>query len=103
MRTWSLKDPSRFGVFEANAEVYTEGIERGEGMIALVQRIPILGDFLSIIYNASQPIPVWSRLDPLKNLQYGGHASNLMNFPKISAAFLNVMTYIYVFSWLFYK
>lgn len=92
-----------FGIFAANAEVYTEGIDEGTGVIAFFQRIPILGDFLSIIYNASQPIPVWSRLDPANNLQYGGNASNIMNYPKILSAFFNVMTYIYIFAWLFNK
>lgn len=88
-------------VVNANAEAYVEGVEEGSGMIAMFQRIPILGDFISIIYNLSLPMPCWSRLDPTKNLQYGGNVSNIMNFTRISAVFLNVMMYVYVICWLF--
>lgn len=87
-------------IFNTNADIYFEGIDEGSGVIAFFQKIPVVGDFLSIIYNASQPIPVWARLDPSNNLQYGGNASNILNFPKIYAAFFNVMTYVYIFLWL---
>lgn len=86
-------------VFYANADAYS-GAEKGAGVIGVLQRIPVIGDVLSIIYNASQPIPCWIRMIPSRNLEFGGNASNIMNFPRVSGAFFNVMTYVCIFIWL---
>ena len=77
------------------------GIKEGAGMIAAFQRIPVLGDIISIFYNASQPIPVWSKFDPSLNGEYGGNVNNIMNFPRITSAFFNVLTYTYCILLLF--
>ena len=89
-------------LYDSTSNFYFESVEEGSGIIALFQRIPILGDFLSILYNASQPIPVWIRLSPTNNI-YGANAENIMTFPRISASYFNVMTYVYVLLWLFNK
>lgn len=86
-------------VFFANADAYG-GADKGAGVIGTLQRIPVLGDLLSILYNASQPIPCWIRMIPSQNLEFGGNVSNLMNFPRISGAFFNIMTYVFIFIWL---
>lgn len=90
-------------VASENFENYTEGIDKGNGMIGLFQRIPILGDFISIIYNASQPIPCWGRLSPSANSTYGLNAYNIMNFTRIPAAFFNILVWVTIFVWLFSK
>lgn len=90
-------------VIENNYEAYTENVSEGSGMVAAFQRIPIIGDLISIIFNMSQPMPCWGRMSPAGNLQYGGNVDNIMNFPRISAAFINVMAYVYIFTWLFFS
>lgn len=90
-------------LFSNNKEHYIEGIEEGSGVIGLFQRIPVLGDFVSILYNASLPIPCWKSMNPESNPVYGGNAANLMNFVRISASFINVFTYVYIFYWILSK
>lgn len=90
-------------VFKLNQDAYMEGIEEGGGLIALFQRIPVIGDLISIIYNASMPIPFWSKLDPSRNIEYGGNASNIMNLVRIPAAFINVLTYVCILYYIFSK
>jgi hypothetical protein len=89
-------------VFEFNQENYVEGITEGDGMIATFQRIPIIGDLLSIIYNAAQPLPFWSRLE-FRGQGEGPETFNIMNFPLSFASFFNWFVIIYIFSWLLIK
>jgi len=90
-------------VYSNNMEYYVESVGEGEGMIGRFQRIPIVGDFISMIYNASMPIPCWSRMNPASNPEYGGNAGNIMCFVRISASFINVFTYVYIIYWILSK
>lgn len=87
-------------LFESNQEAYTESVMAGSGMIATLQRIPIAGDFASIIYNAAQPLPFWARLQ-YSGGSLGPEVYNIMNFPQSFAAFFNWIVIIYVMAWLF--
>lgn len=89
-------------LFANNQEAYVEGITEGSGMIATFQRIPIIGDLLSIIYNAAQPLPFWSRLE-FRVQGEGPETFNIMNFPLSFASFFNWFVIIYIFSWLLIK
>lgn len=86
-------------VVDENSEYYIDDIAKGSGVIATLQKIPILGGFLSIIYNAFQPIPFWSRLwvtnDAMSSL--GGATYNIMNFPRCLSAFFNCVVITHVF------
>lgn len=90
-------------LFANNREAYVEGITEGSGMIATFQRIPIIGDFISIIYNAAQPLPFWARLEYSGKGGLGPEVYNIMNFPRSFAAFFNWIVIVYIFSWLFIK
>lgn len=89
-------------IVSSNREAYIES-EKGSGIIGTLQSIPILGDFASIIYNALQPIPFWSRLEAAPNSKYGEPADNIMNFPLSFAAFFNWLVIVYLFAWLLIK
>lgn len=92
-------------VFEANQENYIEGITEGSGVISSLQRVPIAGDFASIIYNGVQPLPFWSIFssDLSRDLKYGGEVYNIMNFPKSISSFFNWFVIVYILFWLFSK
>lgn len=90
-------------LFASNQEAYVEGITEGSGIIATFQRIPIIGDFISIIYNAAQPLPFWARLEYSGKGSLGPEVYNIMNFPRSFAAFFNWIVIVYIFSWLFIK
>lgn len=77
-------------LFASNQEAYVEGITEGSGIIATFQRIPIIGDFISIIYNAAQPLPFWARLEYSGKGSLGPEVYNIMNFPSSFAAFFNM-------------
>lgn len=74
---------------EANQASYVDHITETGGMIAMFQRIPIAGDFASIIYNAVQPLPFWSRLSTNSNSIEDQAVYNIMNFPRSFASFFN--------------
>ena len=86
-------------VYEFNREHYVDNVAEGAGVIGSLQKIPVLGDILSIFYNALLPIPCWSRLSPFGG-KYGLEAYNILNFPKTTASFLNLLTIIFILSWL---
>lgn len=93
-----LNDVSQLA--EANYNYYSANIDQGDGVIGFLQRIPIAGDFASIIYTALQPIPSWSLLwisNP--GMKYGGEAYNIMNFPRIISAFFNCIVIVYLLTW----
>ncbi len=89
-------------LFERNQEAYTESVMAGSGMIATLQKIPIAGDFASIIYNAAQPLPFWGRLQ-YSGGSLGPEVYNIMNFPRSFASFFNWIVIIYVMAWLFFS
>lgn len=90
-------------LFANNQEAYVEGITEGGGMIATFQRIPIIGDFISIIYNAAQPLPFWAKLYYSGKGGLGPEVYNIMNYPQSFAALFNWVVIVYIFSWLFIK
>jgi len=90
-------------LFANNQEAYVEGITEGSGMIATFQRIPIIGDFISIIYNAAQPLPFWAKLNYSGKGGLGPEVYNIMNYPQSFAALFNWVVIVYIFSWLFIK
>lgn len=93
-----------YDVFDANAEHYIDDITEGSGVISALQKIPIIGSLLSIVYNALQPIPFWSRLWVSSDaMTFGGEVYNIMNFPKSIAAFFHCMVIVYIFGWMLFK
>lgn len=92
---------SALGVVQANQEAY--GGEKGDGVIGNLQKIPVAGDIASIIYNAVQPVPLWSRLST-SSINFADHAVyNIMNFPRSFASFFNWMVIVYIAFWIFNK
>lgn len=87
-------------LFASNQEAYVEGITEGSGMIATFQRIPIIGDLISIFYNAVQPLPFWSRLEYSGKGNLGPETYNIMNFPRAFASLLNWFVIIYLLAWI---
>lgn len=88
-------------LFLQNQEVYTDSVVEGSGMIATLQKIPIAGDFASIIYNAVQPLPLWARFQHKLGDSLGPEVFNIMNFPLSFSAFFNWFVIIFIMSWLF--
>lgn len=85
-----------------NREAYIES-EKGTGIIGTLQSIPIFGDFASIVYNALQPIPFWSRLAAAPNSKYGEPVDNIMNFPLSLSSLFHWFVIFYIFFWLINK
>lgn len=92
-------------IIEANSEYYMDDISSGSGIIATLQRIPVIGDFLSVIYNFLQPVPCWAHLwvssEAMKTL--GGETYNIMTFPKSISAFFHCFVLTYLLVWLVFK
>lgn len=89
--------------YEKNRENYVEGISKGSGVIGTLQKIPVFGDFASILYNAVQPIPFWNRFYPPKVVKEDWNVYNVMRFPQAFASFFNLIVIIFLFTWLFSK
>jgi hypothetical protein len=87
-------------IINANKENYA--LEYTGGIISTLQTIPILGDFLSIIYTALQPIPLWNALDPTgKPISLGEETYNILGFPQSINAFFNWFVIFYIMIWVF--
>lgn len=97
------KIDSIFQVFEKNKDYYIEDISQGSGIIGTLQRIPIVGDVLSIIYNMLQPVPFWSRFSPPAAAKYGVEAYNIMRFPVAISATFTFFSLMIFFSSVFSK
>lgn len=81
---------------------YIAGVQGTAGVIGFLQRIPIIGDILSIFYNAFQPIPFWRCLSSTYNEFFEGAAAyNIMNITRLPASFMNIMTSVFLLAWLF--
>ncbi len=78
-------------VYNFNYEAYIEGVDEGSGVIGFLQRIPVLGNILSIFYIAFLPLPCWSKMFVSATLTLP-ECYNVMCFPLAIAAFFN--TYI---------
>jgi len=92
--------PVIISVTSENYENYM-GADHGSGIVGSLQAIPILGSFLSILYNAAQPIPFWSKLIVTGKSLYGAEAYNIMAFPLVFASAFNIFTIVVCLSALF--
>lgn len=81
-------------VYNFNYDTYVEGVDEGSGVIGLLQRIPVLGNLLSIVYIAMLPMPCWSKMFVSASLSRP-ECYNVMCFPIAIAVFFN--TYIIVY------
>ena len=89
-------------IYDENRANYVDDISTGSGVIALLQRIPIIGDILSVIYNFLQPMPCWARMSPpVGTDMYEEY--NIMGFPRIFASFFNCLVLIVTGIWVFGK
>ncbi|WP_373398927.1 hypothetical protein V8V91_04285 [Algoriphagus halophilus] len=84
-------------------DYYISSVQETNGLISKLQTIPFfIGDFLSIFYNAIQPVPFWVKLssnyDPSRPEVY-----NFMNFPLLFSSFLNWLFICYLFCYLSFK
>lgn len=89
-------------IYDENRANYVDDISTGSGVIALLQRIPIIGDILSVIYNFLQPMPCWARMaPPVGTDMYEEY--NIMGFPRVFASFFNCTVLMTTCVWLFGK
>jgi hypothetical protein len=81
-----------------NSEIYLES-DKGSGVVGNLQKIPVAGKVLSIVYNAVQPLPFWSKykagLSDNRPEMY-----NIMTFPLSFASLFNWITLFYIFAFL---
>lgn len=88
-------------VVEANNAAYMG--EKGSGIVGTLHRIPVVGDFIAILYNAVQPVPFWGRMVAPKAASYGAEVYNIMNFPRAFASFFNLIAIVYIIFWMVSK
>lgn len=76
--------------------------DKGSGVVGALQKIPLAGNILSIFYNVAQPLPFWYVLEvpPSDNRP---EIYNVMNFPFITASFLNWLVLFGILVSLFVK
>ncbi len=86
-------------IAEANHEAYSADVTQGTGVISMFQRIPFIGDILSIIYNALQPLPFWSRFSYGPQSKYGGEVYNILNFPRAIATLFHCFVIVCICYW----
>ena len=79
-------------------------VKTGSGVISFLDKVPVIGPMINVIYGVIQPIPCWARLSiyympllPLKNLY------NIMGFPSIVYVAFNTYIVIYLLFFLFRK
>lgn len=89
-------------VFIENREHYYES-DKGEGVTGTLQKIPVIGDFALIFFNALQPIPFFRTLQPTLNSKYGEPMDNIMSFPRLTAAVFNWIVVFYIIVWLLFS
>ncbi|WP_237673932.1 hypothetical protein [Vreelandella profundi] len=82
-------------VFMRNSDIYLDS-DKGSGVVGALQTIPVAGKLLSIIYNAVQPLPLWSKLSPGVS-NYRPEAYNLMTFPMSFASLFNWVVICVIF------
>lgn len=86
-------------VVQENFENYS--LKDRTGIIGLLQTIPIIGDLLSIIYTAIQPLPFWAPLSPtVLNSNLGPEVFNIMRFSQSVVSVLNWWVVFYLISWI---
>ncbi len=82
-------------IFEANRGNYIDDVSSSDGIIGSLQKIPIIGDILSIIYNAIQPVPFWQKFSPSIG-SHGSQAYNVMRFVSIFSSFFHLIVIVYI-------
>lgn len=82
-------------IFEANRDFYIDDVSSSDGIIGSLQKIPIIGDVLSIIYNAIQPVPFWQKFSPPIG-SHGPQAYNVMRFVSIFSSFFHLIVIVYI-------
>lgn len=87
--------------FMANNEIYLES-DKGDGIIGNLQKIPFLGPPLSVIYNAAQPLPFWSKYQP-SLADNRPELYNIMTFPLSFASLFNWIALIFILAFLINK
>ncbi len=98
----SIQYNSLYNIYLDQYDNYVAPVTAGSGVIGSLQRIPVMGDILSIFYNAIQPWPFWILFSPESMSKYGGEAYNLMNLPRIFSSFLNYSSIVFIIYWLFF-
>ncbi len=88
-------------IFNANREHYIDDISEGSGIIGTLQKFPIVGSILSILYNAIQPFPFWYRLAPSQYDTFGYEAYNIMGFVRFFSTYFHFAVIVYITTWLF--
>lgn len=88
-------------VFNYNQEHYADKVMEGSGMIAFLQKIPILGNILSIIYTLIQPLPFYAKMVYVSMNRYETY--NIMRFPQAIAPFLSFFSITCIMFWLLSK
>lgn len=86
-------------VYNFNYATYVEGVDEGGGVIGFLQRIPVLGNILSIIYIALLPMPFWAKMF-VSGAFSRPECYNLMCFPIAIATFFNTYIITYLFWYL---
>lgn len=89
-------------VYQFVDDTYVEGVQEGAGIIAMLQRIPILKYPLSCIFTALQPIPCWVKMSPSASLSRV-ECYNIMHFPEAISAFFDFYIIIYLFMYIIEK
>lgn len=88
-------------VFTQNNEIYLES-DKGSGVVGSLQNIPLVGKFLSVAYNAIQPLPFWSKYTAtIKDNR--PEIFNLMTFPLSFATLLNFIVLFFILVFLFHS
>ena len=81
-----------FNILSQNSEIYFES-DKGDGVIGNLQKIPFLGSFLAIFYNAIQPLPFWIYFNaPLQDNR--PEMYNIMTFPLFFSSLFNWFTLV---------
>lgn len=83
-------------VYEDNQDNYINDVDAGSGIIGSLQKLPpIIGDFLSLVYTAIQPIPFWNKLHVSSSYSIP-ECYNIMAFPTAVAGFFNFASLFYI-------
>lgn len=85
-------------ILKNNSEIYLES-DKGSGVIGTLQNIPVAGNVLSVIYNAVQPLPFWSKLTT--NDDFRPESYNIMTFPLSFASLFNWIALFYISAYMF--
>lgn len=87
-----------YNILSNNSEVYFES-DKGQGVIGILQKTPIIGNILAIFYNAIQPLPFWIVFDaPIQDNR--PQIFNIMAYPLFFSSFFNWFSLFTIFTFL---